>query len=174
MLKKVITGWNAAPGAPKNWTPERGECGALPIRVFADKDGNVLCCESAWEPTADELAHLNAGGSVILRVAGWQPPVNLYTEPYSEAYPTMPDTPETAPPSQRSPTPLPLVIQQPDQITLSVFIESLTRCLDSFRLDWVGRRASDPDAHPRTQSIGQWLASYRAFLEKTQDTDDCG
>ena len=27
MIHKVIRGWNAAPGAPRNWNPERdGEC----------------------------------------------------------------------------------------------------------------------------------------------------
>ena len=31
--------------------------------------------ESAWEPTPDELALLNAGGTVVLRIIGWQPPV---------------------------------------------------------------------------------------------------
>jgi hypothetical protein len=40
--------------------------------------------ESAWEPTPEELAHLNAGGSVILRVLGGQPPVALYVEPPAE------------------------------------------------------------------------------------------
>ena len=87
MLKKVIRGWNAAPGAPKGWNPDRdGECGALPIRVFPPKSLTgavpVQFVESAWEPDPAELAHLNAGGSVILRVMGWQPAVALYVEPY--------------------------------------------------------------------------------------------
>ena len=80
MLKRVITGWNAAPGAPANWDPERdGDCGALPIRVARDGD-RVAWCESAWEPTPQELEMLNAGGSLILRVCGWQVPVALYVE----------------------------------------------------------------------------------------------
>lgn len=88
MLKRVILGWNAAPGAPANWNPERdGDCGALPIRAFPPKaldpssGVRLQYCESAWEPTPKELEMLNAGGSVILRVVGWQVPVALYVEP---------------------------------------------------------------------------------------------
>ncbi len=88
MLTKVITGWNAAPGAPAAWDPARdGGCGALPIRYFprnAKLDGSgpqIRWCESAWEPTPKELDMLSAGGSVVLRVWGWQPPVALYVEP---------------------------------------------------------------------------------------------
>jgi hypothetical protein len=62
-------------GAPKGWNPETdGACGHLAVRVV----GNVW--ESAWEPTPAELAALNAGGSVILRVVGGQPPVMLLVE----------------------------------------------------------------------------------------------
>ncbi len=82
MLKKVIAGWNAAPGAPANWDPVRdGECGALPIRVNTRKDGSIYFCESAWEPTPEELQWLNDGGQLVLRVIGWQVPVALYVEP---------------------------------------------------------------------------------------------
>lgn len=35
------------------------------------------CCVSRWEPTPDELAVLNAGGSVELWVIGGQPAVAL-------------------------------------------------------------------------------------------------
>lgn len=81
MLKRAIAGWNAAPGAPAGWDPAKdGECGALPIRVSYDA-GRVRQCESAWEPTAEEMSALAAGGSLILRVMGWQPPVALYVEP---------------------------------------------------------------------------------------------
>ena len=86
MLKKVIRGWNAAPGAPVNWDPARdGDCGALPIRVFPPKalagDARLQYCESAWEPTPRELEWLNQGGQLVLRVCGWQVPVALYVEP---------------------------------------------------------------------------------------------
>jgi hypothetical protein len=81
MIKKAILGWNAAPGAPAGWDPNRdGECGALPIRVLK-LPGGTMCCESAWEPTPEELAWLNAGGQIVLRVIGWQVPVALYCEP---------------------------------------------------------------------------------------------
>jgi hypothetical protein len=81
MIKKAILGWTHAPGAPANWDPERdGECGALPIRVL-QLPGGTMCCESAWEPTPQELEWLNAGGQIVLRVGGWQVPVALYVEP---------------------------------------------------------------------------------------------
>lgn len=91
MLKKVIRGWNAAPGAPANWNPEKdGDCGALPIRYWP-RDGKldgsgkrIQWCESAWEPTPKELEALNAGGQVVLRVHGWQVPVALYVERYTD------------------------------------------------------------------------------------------
>lgn len=86
MLSKAIAGWNAAPGAPRNWNPEKdGRCGVLPIRVSPAEalSGTVAVdyVESAWEPTPEELAWLNAGGQVVLRIIGWQPPVSLYVEP---------------------------------------------------------------------------------------------
>jgi hypothetical protein len=63
-------------GAPEGWQPDRdGECAHLAVRVA----GNVW--ESAWEPTPDELAMLNAGGSVLLSVVGGQPPVMLGVQP---------------------------------------------------------------------------------------------
>lgn len=40
------------------------------------------CMETAWEPTPDELARLNAGAPVILRVLGAaHPPVMLEVAP---------------------------------------------------------------------------------------------
>lgn len=64
-------------GAPKGWKPEEdGNCCHLAVRVV---DGNVH--ESAWEPTPGELAMLNAGGSILLRIVGGQPPVMLTVEP---------------------------------------------------------------------------------------------
>lgn len=87
MLKRVIDGWNAAPGAPAGWEPERdGECGALPVRVHPAPPGQlrpgqrVEWCESAWEPTPRELDAIVCGRSIILRVVGWQVPVALYVD----------------------------------------------------------------------------------------------
>jgi hypothetical protein len=86
MMKKVIAGWNAAPGAPRGWDPKaQGECVALPIRVMPPCAlqglAPVQFCESAWEPTPEELEWLNKGGQLVLRVVGWQVPVALYVEP---------------------------------------------------------------------------------------------
>ncbi len=82
MLKKVIAGWNAAPGAPANWDPARdGECGALPIRVSTHADGTTHFRESAWEPAPEELRGLNAGDQMVLPVIAWQMPAAPYVEP---------------------------------------------------------------------------------------------
>lgn len=68
---------------PENWDVERnGVCIDLWVRV-REAHGNP-CYESAYEPTPAELAILNAGGSVILRVLGGQPPVALYVENNNE------------------------------------------------------------------------------------------
>jgi hypothetical protein len=67
-------------GPPAGWqdTDER-TCGYLHVRI----DGNS--CQSAWRPTPDELAALNAGGSVILEIIGVQPPVALWVSDEMEA-----------------------------------------------------------------------------------------
>lgn len=79
MIPRRIAGATHNLGAPAGWDPARdGHCGVLPVRAV---DGT---CLSAWEPTPDELAILNAGGSVILQVVGSQPPVMLWAEPSVE------------------------------------------------------------------------------------------
>jgi hypothetical protein len=63
-------------GAPNGWDEKQhSKCLQLPVRV--SQDGYF---ESAWEPTPAELQTLIAGGSIILRVFGGQPPVSLYVE----------------------------------------------------------------------------------------------
>lgn len=75
MIAKRITSATHYLGAPKGWEPEKdGDCHHLAVRI----EGNVFL--SAWEPTPDELAALNAGGSVILSIVGGQPPVMLSVE----------------------------------------------------------------------------------------------
>ena len=76
MMPRRIAGATHRLEPPKGWgdTCERS-CAALSIRV----DGDVYL--SAWEPTPDEIAMLVAGGSVVLRVLGGQPPVVLSVEP---------------------------------------------------------------------------------------------
>jgi hypothetical protein len=85
MTPKAIAGANANPGAPSDWDAKRdGTCGRLPIRAeFYDSFGqqHVKHCDSAWQPSPEELALLNAGGQVVLRVIGWQVPVSLRVEP---------------------------------------------------------------------------------------------
>jgi hypothetical protein len=53
----------------------------LPLRdvtINCSVNGLSPAMETAWEPTPDELARLNAGAPVILRVLGQQhPPVSL-------------------------------------------------------------------------------------------------
>ncbi len=68
-------------GAPTGWRPDKnGYCGHLAIRTSGEPRNGRGWCESAWEPTPAELEQLNAGGSIILRIVGWQPPVALYVE----------------------------------------------------------------------------------------------
>lgn len=75
MIVARIAGATATLGAPQQWDAERdGNCRSLPIRVV---DG---CCQSAWEPTPEELLMLNAGGLVVLSIVGGQPPVMLSVE----------------------------------------------------------------------------------------------
>lgn len=68
-------------GAPIGWKPDSdGDCGHLAIRTSGEPRHGSGWCESAWEPTPHELEQLNAGGSIILRIVGWQPPVAIYVE----------------------------------------------------------------------------------------------
>jgi len=81
MLAKRILGANHYLGAPAGWEPEKdGKCAHLAIRTQGNPRHGDGWCESAWEPTSAELEALNAGGSIILRIVGWQPPVALYVE----------------------------------------------------------------------------------------------
>lgn len=83
MIPRRITRANRWMGAPVGWAPSKdGECSHLAVRMSM-VNGNVYC-ESAWEPTPDDLALLNAGGSVILRCVGGQLPVALYVEKLQE------------------------------------------------------------------------------------------
>jgi hypothetical protein len=66
-------------GAPPDWATQTGDnCVALHARRVTE-DGLVIF-ESAWEPTPAEIEAINAGGSIVLRVVGGQPPVALYVE----------------------------------------------------------------------------------------------
>lgn len=78
MIPARISGATRWLGAPPGWTPDTsGPCGHLAVRDGIAGDLPVM--ESAWEPTPDELAALNAGGKVYLRIIGQgHPPVWVY------------------------------------------------------------------------------------------------
>ena len=75
-----ISGATRNLGAPSGWDREKdGICGGLPIRD--EEIGRLHCMTSAWLPTPEELAALNAGAPVYLRVVGTgHPPVMVYVE----------------------------------------------------------------------------------------------
>jgi hypothetical protein len=85
MLKRHIRDANFQFGPPDGWDETDPDCATLPVRVEVAGRHRVYC--SAWEPTPDELAALNAGGSVVLRCAGSQPPVSLAVEPQDSPLP---------------------------------------------------------------------------------------
>ena len=67
-------------GAPKDWNPnDTGPCYGLPVRI--EPHGKMNSFVSAWEPTPAELAALNRGAKVMLRVVGdSHPPVMIYVD----------------------------------------------------------------------------------------------
>lgn len=66
-------------GAPKNWDDKRdGLCGVLPIRDTVIEGNRFMV--SAWLPTAEDLAALNAGAAVYLGINGVVHPV-IFMEP---------------------------------------------------------------------------------------------
>jgi hypothetical protein len=78
MIPRRIRNATITFAAPPDWSESKhGKCLGLAVRITP----GVGHFESAWEPTPEELAALNEGGSVILRVVGGQPPVALYVEP---------------------------------------------------------------------------------------------
>ena len=71
---------NGVLGAPAGWDQGHVPCSALAI-TRTEVDGLPVVV-SYWRPDADELAVLNAGGSVALHVAGTSmPPVMLTVDP---------------------------------------------------------------------------------------------
>lgn len=87
MIPRRIMGAQHWLGAPAGWKPDTdGDCGHLAIRTVGNPRHGSGFCESAWEPTPKELEQLNAGGSVILRIVGWQSPVALYVEKAEQAF----------------------------------------------------------------------------------------
>ncbi|MYM34923.1 hypothetical protein GTP38_11300 [Duganella sp. FT94W] len=67
-------------GAPKDWNQAGLPCSALPITRA--KFGDMEAVVSYWRPSAEELAVMNAGGSVELAILGCtMPPVMLSVDP---------------------------------------------------------------------------------------------
>lgn len=75
MIAGRIPGATRALGAPAQWDDVAGElpCGTLPIRDEVI-DGLPFMA-SAWLPTPEELARLNEGASIELRIFGRGHPV---------------------------------------------------------------------------------------------------
>ena len=70
---------NGVLGAPAGWDQAELPCGALP--VTHTHVGDLPAVLSYWRPSVEELAVLNAGGSIALWVLGaTMPPVNLSIE----------------------------------------------------------------------------------------------
>jgi hypothetical protein len=83
----VVAGSNARLKPPKDWNEEKfGCCADLHVRQVVEESG-LFYHETAWEFTDSDIEALRAGGRLILRVAGFQPPVSLRVEP-----PTADDT----------------------------------------------------------------------------------
>lgn len=88
MTPTVIEGANLSLGAPANWDEARhGPCVRLHIRVTHGEidDGETVhrpvdYCESAWQPSPEEVQLLIGGGSVVVRVYGGQPPISIFIE----------------------------------------------------------------------------------------------
>lgn len=69
--------------APPQGT-KRGECGALPVIIFAEP-GQIPVFASFWKPSPEDLAKLNAGEHIRLDVfGGAHPPVWLSVEKCAE------------------------------------------------------------------------------------------
>ena len=77
MLVQRVAGATRNLGAPRDWKPENGVCGGLPIRDEpAPGGGNVMI--SCWQPTPEEVELLKSGAPVYLHVWGvGHPPVAL-------------------------------------------------------------------------------------------------
>lgn len=77
MIVGMIAGATRNLGAPRDWDKAKdGPCGGLPIRDEQTTAGPGMT--SAWQPTPEELARLNAGASIHLTVLGRvHPPVSM-------------------------------------------------------------------------------------------------
>lgn len=75
MTPTVIAGANTRLGAPAQWDEEKhGKCETILARI----DGDLI--QTAWLPSPEELAALNAGAHVVLTLWGLVPPAALHVE----------------------------------------------------------------------------------------------
>ncbi|WP_321902025.1 hypothetical protein [Paraburkholderia tropica] len=77
MLIREIEGATRHLGAPTDWDQSKAACNVLPIADVMTESGPFMV--SAWSPTAEELAALNAGAPLYLRIAGSSHPVVALT-----------------------------------------------------------------------------------------------
>ncbi|WP_063893075.1 hypothetical protein [Burkholderia ubonensis] len=73
MLIREIEGATRRLGAPADWDQSKSACDTLPIVDVETDNGPFMV--SAWQPTAEELAALNAGAPIRLWIQGTNHPV---------------------------------------------------------------------------------------------------
>ncbi|WP_206141828.1 hypothetical protein [Burkholderia sp. Ac-20384] len=73
MLIREIEGATRRLGAPADWDQSKSACDVLPIVDVETDNGPFMV--SAWQPTAEELAALNAGAPIRLWIQGTNHPV---------------------------------------------------------------------------------------------------
>jgi hypothetical protein len=81
MLPVRIEGATRYLGAPRGWEPETsGPCAHLAIRD--EMIEGLPYMTSSWEPMPADLAAIQAGGRIMLRIVGnAHPPVAIWVEP---------------------------------------------------------------------------------------------
>jgi hypothetical protein len=140
MFKRVIPCWNAIFGAPPDVQEKDGPLlNRVAVRIRRGPAGEVAFAETAWEPTPDELAALNAGGSIILTVQGGQPMIRLSVEPASLAV-------------------TPLDDRRSEKVTIESFIADVMGNLEGFS-DHVCRTQAK-DQPPALMTPDQWRLRF--------------
>ncbi|MDE1139541.1 MAG: hypothetical protein PW999_07770 [Paraburkholderia tropica] len=77
MLIREIEGATRHLGTPADWDHSKAACDVLHIADVLTESGPFMV--SAWSPTAEELAALNAGAPLYLWIAGRSHPVVALT-----------------------------------------------------------------------------------------------
>lgn len=86
MLSGRIEGATRGLGAPSDWdAAKQGDCHTLSVRDVMTQAGPAMT--SAWFPTPDEIARIEAGAPIYLTVFGsGHPPVGMTVGPVPETY----------------------------------------------------------------------------------------